>query len=149
MQEKSLLGEFSSSSELTYEVWKAIEHDLVVLNLGTPTTPEDKRGVEFVVQPQSQRELSGYGSNGSPRYTTNSWLEVTNEGGTDAQNVRFENSNPRSAMHLFADDEPTVIHRGQMRKVGTAFTMGGSGQPVVRVKWTEDGEERYKDFPVG
>ncbi|VXB51767.1 conserved hypothetical protein [Arthrobacter sp. 9V] len=149
MQDKSLLGEFNSASELTYEVWKAIEHDLVTLNLGEPSLHQRNKGVDFIVQPHSEREVAGYSSNGSPRYTTNHWLEVTNDGGKDAENVRFENANPESSMHLFSDDEPTIIHRGQARRVGAAFTMGGSGQPILRILWTEDGQERSREFHVG
>lgn len=36
MQEKSLVGEFSTPSQLNGEVWKAIEHDLVELDLEDP-----------------------------------------------------------------------------------------------------------------
>lgn len=53
MQEKSLLGQFSSPSELHHEVWKAIEHDLVVLNLSDP----DKNRLKEPTADQTQKDL--------------------------------------------------------------------------------------------
>lgn len=144
---EGLYGEFTTDSELNFEVWKAIEHDLAVLGLGAPAAPKTNTGVEFLVQPDSAREVK-YNSKGQPRSTMRWWLDITNRGSQDAENVRIENANPESAMHLMADDEPTTIHAGQTRRVPTVLKMGGDGQKKVRISWNEDGEERSKVFHV-
>ena len=149
MQERSLLGEFSTPSELNYEVWKAIEHDLEQLALCSPVAPKRDRGVDFVVQPQQAREVSGYDPTGKPRYTTRHWLEVTNQGGQDAEQLFFEKVGEESGMQLLAPEDPTVIHRGQTRKLNVFYSMSGSGGAVVRIRWVEDGQEMQKDFHVG
>jgi hypothetical protein len=149
MQEKSLLGEFSTPSELNYEVWKAIEHDLVDLNLADPVAPRRNRGVDLLVQPGQERELRGHTKQGNPQYKTRHWLDITNQGDEDAENVRVESADPESGMHLFSGDGPTVIHRGQTRRVGMELMMAGSGPRVARISWVEDGQDQAKDFHVG
>ncbi|WP_411730736.1 DUF4062 domain-containing protein [Paeniglutamicibacter sp.] len=149
MQSKSLLGEFSTPSELNYEVWKAIEHDLETLALGSPVAPKRNLGVDFVVQPQRTRELSSHDAKGKPRYTTRNWLDITNQGDQDAEQVVYEKVGDNSGMTLLAPEEPTVIHRGQTRKVNVFYSMSGSGAAVVRIGWVEDGQEKQKDFHVG
>lgn len=90
MQTEGLLGEFSNVSQLQHEVWKAIEHDLVRLGTSAPSNAVPATAVHFKVQPEQEREVSGYTAQGVPRYSTRRWLEVTNEGSVDAENVRFE-----------------------------------------------------------
>lgn len=148
MQKKSLLGEFSTPSELNYEVWKAIEHDLEALALGSPVAPKQDRGVDFLVQPQQEREVSSYDSKGKPRYTTRHWLDITNQGDQDAEQIFFEKVGEASGMQLFAPEEATTIHRGQTRKL-PIFYVNGSGEAIVRIRWVEDGLEKQKEFHVG
>lgn len=50
---------------------------------------------------------------------------------------------------LAGDDGPTIIHRGQQRRVPVIMTWAGEGQPTVRLLWTEDGEEQSKEVHVG
>lgn len=149
MQSKSLLGEFSTPSELNYEVWKAIEHDLEQLALGSPVAPKGNVGVDFVVQPGELREIREYDPKGKPRYTTRRWLEITNQGDQDAEQVAFEEAGEGSGMRLSIPEEPTVIHRGQMRKLNVEYDMRGTANSVIRIRWVEDGREKQKDFHVG
>ncbi|BCW05647.1 DUF4062 domain-containing protein [Arthrobacter sp. NtRootA1] len=146
---KGLLGEFSTPNELSHEVWKAIEFDLAQLDLGTVNTPKPITGVDLLVQPRDAREAKGLSRQGKQQYTTRRWLEITNRGGKDAENVRVEVANPDAGLVLArGEDGPITIHREQMRKFPIAM-MFGSGQPIVRLLWTEDGREQSKEFHVG
>lgn len=149
IQERGLLGEFANASQLEHEVWKAIEHDLSRLSLGVPnlaSTPPAV-GVKFHVQPQQERELKGHTKAGKPQYTTRHWLEITNVGDVDAQEVVFENTVEQPRMHLGRSGESTVIHAGQMRRLGLLYMMGGEDGPL-RIRWREDGEDRSAEFHV-
>jgi hypothetical protein len=150
MQQKGILGEFSTPSELNYEVWKAIEYDLAKLELANPTAPKRTAGVDLLVNPRQERELKGTSRQGKPQYTTRRWLEVTNTGDRDAENVRFEVANSGAGMILGGgDDGPTTIHRGQTRTIPVIMMMASDEQPKVRVSWTEDEEEMFKEVHVG
>lgn len=65
---EGLYGEFTSDSELNFEVWKAIEHDLAMLGLGGPAASKTNTGVDFLVQPDSEREVK-YNRKGQPSST--------------------------------------------------------------------------------
>lgn len=64
---KGILGEFSTPSQLSYEVWKAIEYDLAQLDLGTPVAPKRNIGVDLLVQPHQEREMKGFSKQGKPQ----------------------------------------------------------------------------------
>ncbi|UPO76394.1 DUF4062 domain-containing protein [Arthrobacter sp. Helios] len=147
---RGLLGEFSTPSQLSHEVWKAIEFDLAQLDLEAPNVPKRNVGVDFLVQPRQEREMKGLSRQGKPQYTTRRWLEIINQGDEDAENFRIEVANSDAGMVLGgSDDSPTTIHRGQVRTVPVMMMMGGEGQPAVRLLWTEDGEEKSKEVHVG
>ena len=150
MRTRGLLGEFSNVSQLSHEVWKVIEHDINALDpsITVPSTTGLAAPVEFSVQPGEDREISGYTTKGVPRYTTRHWIDVTNVGTQDAEMVTFEGVGD-SAMHLGNDGAPTVIHHGQTRRIHVFYTFGGSSEPVLRIRWIENGEQREKDFHVG
>ncbi|WP_336627507.1 MULTISPECIES: DUF4062 domain-containing protein [unclassified Microbacterium] len=150
MQDRGLLGEFSNVEQLNHEVWKAIEHDIAAMSLQSVTAPPSEPvGVDFFVQPRQEREMSGLNSKGAPRYSTKHWAEVTNTGDRDAESVTFESPAENGGMFVAGADEPTIIHRGQMRRVPLMFTWGGSSDPILRIHWIEDGESRHRDFHVG
>jgi hypothetical protein len=146
---KGILGEFSTPNQLSHEVWKVVEFDLAQLDLGTPSTPKRNIGVDLLVQPQQEREMKGLSRQGKPQYSTRHWLEITNQGDQDAENFRVEVANPDAGLILAGDDGPTIIHRGQQRRVPVIMTWAGEGQPTVRLLWTEDGEEQSKEVHVG
>ncbi|WP_245637890.1 hypothetical protein [Actinomadura rubrobrunea] len=148
VQNRGLLGEFSNTDQLNHEVWKAIEHDIATLfPEGSTPSRKEPTGVEFVVQPQQEREVSGFNSKGKPRYRTRRWLEVTNIGSRDAEDVTFESVNDGDLI-LTDPSAPTIIHRGQTRRVHVIRT-SSTGDPVVRIHWTEDGKQKMRDFHVG
>jgi hypothetical protein len=151
MQRKGLLGEFSNTSQLEYEVWKTIEHDIQKMVL--PPDPIGSaaagHGVKWRVQPQQEREVSGFDSKGHPRYSTRHWLDVSNIGTVDAESVVFESVGDRSGMHIPDGSAPTVVHADTTRQVHTFHSMGGSDPQIVRITWTEDGEVQTADFHVG
>ncbi|HET8930052.1 MAG TPA: hypothetical protein VFN21_05280, partial [Acidimicrobiales bacterium] len=108
----------------------------------------ERRGVNFVVQPKQEHEFTGTDKNGKAKYRTRHWLEITNSGDADAENLRFESVGETSTMHLVHDDAPTIVHAGQTRTVAF-FHMGSGGPPVLRITWTEGDEDKRKDFHVG
>ena len=146
---RGLVGKFGTTAELNHEVWKAIEHDIAQLDLGVPSIPKAATGIQFSAQPHQERELRDYDKKGKPRYTTRHWIEVTNNGDTDAQGVTFEAVGENTSMILGGGDEPTVIHAGQTRTVTVQHVFAGSDPDVLRIKWVEDGEEASQEFHVG
>jgi hypothetical protein len=150
MQARGLLGEYSNPNQLNHEVWKAIEHDIGALRLTQVDPPSGQSvGVDFVVQPQQEREITGVNPRGAPRYSTRHWLDITNAGSRDADEVTFETVGQDSPMHIVGTGGPTTIHRAQTRRLPVVFTMGGSDAPILRIRWTEDGEVREREFHVG
>lgn len=145
---KGLLGEFSNASQLEHEVWKAIEHDIATLEPASAATPGDSPGVDLLVQPRQEREVKGFNRQGKPQYTNRHWIEITNRGSADAEEVTFESLGD-SALHLAYDGTPTVIHAGQTRRLNALYTFGGAEEPVLRVRWTFDGQAVERDFHVG
>lgn len=149
IQQRGLLGEFENVSQLGYEVWKAIEYDITALSLGVPVLQPTTTGVKFQVQPKQEREVRDHDKKGNPRYTTQHWFEVTNAGSEDAHDVVFETVGEHPGMHLFTDGEPTVIHAGQTRILQAAYMLGGGDPNILRIRWSEDGEAKEREFHVG
>ena len=150
MQDRGLLGEFNNTEQLNHEVWKAIEHDIAAMKFD-PVSPiqSGPTGVDFLVQPNQEREISGVNSKGAPRYSTKHWLDITNTGDRDAEAVTFESLGESIAMFIAGPDGPTTIHHGQTRRLPVMFTYGGSGDSVLRIRWAEDDEDKHRDFHVG
>lgn len=144
-----LFGEFSNPSQLTHEVWRAIEYDIQKLSLAVPVLETSPSGVRFTAQPQQERELRDYDKKGKPRYKTRRWIDVTNIGDRDAEQVTFESVGDQPRMHVMAGESPTTIHAEQTRRVPTDYSLGGSGEDILRIRWVEDGEQKAKDFHVG
>lgn len=145
---RGLLGEFTNLSQLEHEVWKAIEHDIGALALTAGAEAGPSRGVDLRVQPKQAREIKGFSRQGKPQYTTRHWIEITNQGSVDAEDVTFESLGD-SALHLGYDGTPTVIHAGQTRTLNTLYTFGGTEEPVLRVRWTDNGRTFERDYHVG
>jgi hypothetical protein len=146
MQDRGILGEFSNPEELTVLVWRTLEHDLNSFDLSSSPAPTSRKGVEILVQPRQEREVSGFQKNGSPRYTTRRWAEVTNRGDLDAEQVRFEAVPENAAIHLVTPDAPVTIQSGSSRRVPYMLFLQSGGNEQLRVRWVEDGEEKYRDF---
>ncbi|MCC4908454.1 DUF4062 domain-containing protein [Microbacterium sp. cx-59] len=148
MEERGLLGEFSNVDQLNHEVWKAIEHDLTQLRLDASPQRAAPTGVDLIVQPGREREVNSFDSKGKPRYRTRHWLDIENRGDVDAEQVVLEPVGQNAGVMLVTTGKPTVIHRGQSRRFAMEF-YGGGGDPVIKVRWVEDGEPREKDYHVG
>ena len=101
------------------------------------------------MQPQQEREVSGVAKNGKPRYSTRHWAEITNQGTVDAQEVTFEPVGDETGLIISGTDKPTTIHRGQTRRLPLLFTWGSSNEPILRIRWVEDGEPKERNFHVG
>lgn len=148
LENRGLLGEYTSETELSHEVWKAIEHDIVTLDLAEPSLPSRKTEVNFLVQPKSEKEQTSLDSRGKVKYRTRSWLEVTNRGDVDAEQVSFQAVPENSGFFLSAPEEPITVHAGQMRKLVTAKTLAGPDRPRLRITWVESGEQKQKEFHI-
>lgn len=148
LQDRGLLGTFSNVSQLTHEVWRAIEHDIEKLALDVPVLNRSNRGVKFQVQPRQERELKDTDAKGKARYRTRRWVEVTNVGDEDAQEVTFKPASESAAMVVMSRDEPTVVHAGQTRTVNIEFMMGGSGDDRFLIEWVENGERKEAAFHI-
>lgn len=148
VQDRGLLGEFSNVSQLEHEVWKAIEFDIAKLALEVPVLNRPSSGVKFQVQPQQEREIKDYDKKGKPRYKTRHWIDVTNTGDEDAQEVTFEAAGEYSSMFVLSDATPTIIHAGQTRRVNVEHAMGGGDPDILRIHWAEEGEAKEQEFHV-
>lgn len=147
---RGLLGEFSTPDQLNFEVWRAIEYDLAQLQLPNAAPPASEVGaVDWLVQPHQEREVSGVSSNGAPRYSTNHWLDVTNRGSRDAEEVTFSSAGAEGSMLLSGQEKPTVVHRGQTRRIPIHFAFSSDGEPILRISWSEEGVQQQRDFHVG
>lgn len=147
LQDRGLYGEFHNASELEHEVWKAIQFDLDKMILAPPATLQPG-GVRWSVQPQREERLKEMDAKGKAKYESKHWIEVTNNGGVDAEQVLYESVGESPSMHVFAESA-TTIHAQQTRRVPVMFSWGGGSEPVLRIHWVEDGEGRFKDFHVG
>lgn len=145
---RGLLGQFDNPDQLTREVWKAIEYDIATLSPGAPVLTQAASEVSFSVQPQQERELRDYDKKGKPRYSTRHWIEITNTGDQDADEVVFESVGEHASMHLATDGTPTTVHAGQTRRLNVVYSMGGDPS-ILRIRWAENGEPRESEFHVG
>lgn len=149
ISERGLLGEFANAGHLGHEVWKAIEYDITSLDSAAQQPSAAKSGVRFTAQPQQERELKSYDNKGKPRYSTRHWIDITNTGEEDATDVRFEVVGEHSGMMLTNDETSTVIHAGQSRRLNVAHFMGGDDPDIIRIRWSENGDEKEREFHVG
>lgn len=148
LQERGLLGTFSNVSQLAHEVWRAIEHDVETLALDVPVLNRSNRGVKFQAQPRQERELKDTDTKGKARYRTRRWVEVTNLGDEDAQEVTFKPASENAAMTVMSRGESTVVHAGQTRIVNIEFMMGGSDDDRLLIEWVENGERKEAAFHI-
>ncbi|WP_319021256.1 DUF4062 domain-containing protein [Brevibacterium aurantiacum] len=148
LQARGLLGTFSNVSQLAHEVWRAIEHDVETLALEVPVLNRTNRGVKFQVQPRHERELKHTDAKGKAHYRTRRWVEVTNVGDEDAQEVTFKAASENAALIVISRGEPTVVHAGQTRNVNIEFTMGGTEDRRLLIEWVENGEHKEASFHI-
>lgn len=148
MSQRGLYGEFANPEQLTHEVWKAIEHDLNQMDLNASPKDRSPKGIRFSVQPRQEREIKDYDNKGKPRYRNRHWVEITNAGEVDAENVYVESGGEHPSMLLSGIDSPTTIYAGQTRIAHVAHMLGGDGTDIVLVRWTEDGSEHEQAFHV-
>lgn len=146
IEKRGLYGTFGSPEELTAHVWQAIDHDLAnVLDLTRPTRIVGASGVEWFVQP-GQENVAETDPRGRLKSRTQHWVDITNRGDHDAHDVQFTSLDP--GVHISASGS-TVIHAGQTRRLSLIHTFGGSGEPVLRISWTEGSASKVREFHIG
>lgn len=149
VQGRGLLGEFSNAEQLRHEAWKAIVYDIDNLGVGSSVRMgPGLTGVDFLVQPGEESQVSGHTTKGAPKYKTKRWLDVLNQGSSDAENVTYEAIHD-GLMILLGSKGPTTIHKGQSRRLPVQYAAGGSDGARLRIRWTEGGEDKVQDFRVG
>jgi hypothetical protein len=141
---EGLYSTFANPGELRNKVWQAIEHDIAKLQQDIDQPVETKGGVDFLVQPASER-LPKTDSRGRLTHETRRWIELTNRGDVDAENVVVEAAPDASFWLHWAG--PTTIQHGQMRKVPVTYSMATSRAAIV-VRWTESGAEHSRQFDI-
>lgn len=141
---EGLYSTFMNTGELRSKVWQAIEHDIAHLQHGVDEPVKTQGRVDFLVQPASER-LPKTDSRGRLKYETRHWVELTNRGDVDAEDVVVEPAPETQFWIHWAG--PTTIQRGQMRKVPVMFSMATARAAIV-VKWTESGTEHSKEFDI-
>lgn len=143
LEKRGLYGTFNSPEELSAHVWQAIDHDVHSLDLTAPIAQAAPRGVSFFAQPGMER-LPETDSKGRIKYRTRRWVELTNRGDVDAEQVTFT----ASEGVFLANGEPTVIHAGQTRRIPMELSFTAASDIVFTVHWVE-GEEKSAVFHVG
>jgi len=141
---EGLYSTFANTGELQNKVWQAIEHDIAQLQQDLDQPAETTGGVDFLVQPASER-LPKTDSRGRLTYETKRWVELTNRGDVDAENVVVEAAPDTHFWLHWAG--PTTIQRGQMRKVPVTYSMATSGAAII-VRWTESGAEHSSQYDI-
>lgn len=149
MEQKGILGEFGSPEELGVKVWQVVEHDVARLAPeGELTLTARRTGVDFLVQPGRDRELSGYQKNGNPKYTTRRWIDVINRGTSDAEEVTFELFPEAISVWLNGPERPVTVQAGGQRRVGFDLSMASPGSAHVKIRWQEGGEPNERVFEL-
>lgn len=140
-----LYTEFANIEQLRTLVWQAIEFDLAALGGDRPGPKQPSPGVDFLVQSASER-VPETDSKGNLKYKTHRWVELTNRGDLDAEQVEVE---PVEGLHFWLHwPGPTTIQHGQMRKVPITYSMATSRAAIV-VKWVENGgEKKTREFDI-
>lgn len=139
-----LYAEFANIEQLRMLVWQAVEFDLAALGGERPKAKQGSRGVDFLVQPASER-VPETDSKGKLKYKTQRWVELTNRGDVDAEHVEVD---AVEGLHFWLHwPGPTTIQHGQTRKVPITYSMATSRAAIV-VKWVENGEERTREFDI-
>lgn len=141
----ALYAKFETAEELKDLIWRAIESDIDYLKLTGDTGLSKASGVDFLAQPGEEREMKT-DAKGKVRYSTRRWIEITNRGSTNAEDVIIESLAP--GVFLGQSGAPTVIHGGQTRKIPLMLSMQ-AGEPKIKISWNESGEAREKTFFVG
>jgi len=134
LQGRGLLGEFTTPTELTLQVWHAVERDLEHMELA-PASSTTRETVRWLVQ--REREPDGRGNMQTAVY-------ITNNADYDAENVTFT---PSQGMHL-SETGPTVVHAKQRRRLSAWLSMGAGPDPVIQIAWDQDGARESKDFHI-
>jgi len=147
LKERGLYSTFSNPEQVTALVWQAIEHDLAALGVagGAVALPVGPPlGVDFLAQP-GRESVPKTDSKGKIRHTTKRWVDLTNRGEVDAENVKVEAA---TDFFIHGPDE-TTIHPGQSRRYPMEFMLASAQDPIIKVSWTEGDEQREKQFHVG
>lgn len=80
IQQRGLYKEFRTIEQLQHEIWKAVEYDVISLDLEPQEIVPTRRGVVWKVQPREEQEAKGLDNKGRMKYRTRHWYEITNVG---------------------------------------------------------------------
>ncbi|MCM1011592.1 MULTISPECIES: DUF4062 domain-containing protein [unclassified Brevibacterium] len=138
---KGLYAEYADDSELADAVRNAIERD-VTLWAGAVNGPKEAEA-DPVIQIQRENEVK-YNSKGNPRNHTRRWIEITNQGGSDAEDFTIEVDAGDGVFFMAEPDEPRTLHRDDLIRIPYELTLGASNQAEAVMSWTEGKERKVK-----
>lgn len=153
METAGLYGEFTDAADLAAQVRRALDFDVAQLLASAPepdegsTSAPSAKPVDFVAQPGEEQVPNGTTPGGKPKFKTRHWADVTNVGTEDAHDVRYSTVGERSPMMLH-EEGTSVFPKDQTRHIGYTLMMGG-GDRGIRVTWTRNGVEDFKDLFIG
>lgn len=149
----SLYGEYHDVTDLTMQVWKAIEYDIAKMDLLAEQAPAitSRDEVRFFVQRHQSNETV-FTTKGEPRTRQRRWIDVTNQSeNNDAENVSF-GLEDGGDMQLLAPKQPVKVHARQTRQIPFEVGISGAdGEPILVVTrdGDGDGERKSKRFNIG
>lgn len=147
IQQRGLYKEFRTIEQLQHEIWKAVEYDVISLDLEPEERVTTHRGVVWKVQSRDEQEAKGFDNKGRMKYRTKHWYEITNVGDIEAVNTTFSMSKDTKGVLLSSSDKPVSIRPDTTWKINAVY-MWGLTQPRLMISWDENGERKEQIFDV-
>jgi len=147
-----LYGSFDTPGSLRDQVRRAVEVDILALELGSPAvgTEPAPRGASLRAVYQSSREPDGKGR----MQTRRQRITITNTGETDASDIVFRleptgNEEGLEAPHLFDEPPPfTLVANGGEVSFPIMTHMGTANTATISFSWSENGEPKTSAHTV-
>ena len=147
IQQRGLYKEFRTIEQLQHEIWKAVEYDVISLDLEPEERVTTHRGVVWKVQSRDEQEAKGIDNKGRMKYRTKHWYEITNVGDIEAVNTTFSMSKDTKGVLLSSSDKPVSIRPDTTWKINAVYMLGLT-QPRLMISWDENGERKEQIFDV-
>lgn len=147
IQQRGLYKEFRTIEQLQHEIWKAVEYDVISLDLEPEERVTTHRGVVWKVQSRDEQEAKGIDNKGRMKYRTKHWYEIKNVGDIEAVNTTFSMSKDTKGVLLSSSDKPVSIRPDTTWKINAVYMLGLT-QPRLMISWDENGERKEQIFDV-
>lgn len=152
IEKLGLFGSFDTPGSLKDQVRRAIEADIVALDLVSPGVGRElaRRSASLRAIYQSSREPDDKGRMQTKRQR----ITITNTGETDASEITFRlepagHEGGLEAPHLFDEPPPfTLVANGGEASFPVITHSGTSNTATISFSWTEDGEPKTSAHTV-